>query len=204
MEWPAAEPRERSKALAFTALFRAWGADYQEGDACLQAIDMGLSCRNARGGLDELRQLNRPAVLLLNDKQGRKFHATLTLLDDRVAIFNIANETRAVAIDVLAEQWSGQYTLLWRTPPVTQQKIQLGDRGPDVEWLRIQLAQINGTLAEPVEDPVFDETLLRQVKQFQFAQGLPPTGTVGPQTLMRLSGAVDTTAPRLVREQRGK
>jgi general secretion pathway protein A len=204
LEWPAGQPRENSKALAYTALFRTWGADYLEGDECLQANAMGLSCRTARGGLDELRQMNRPAVLLLNDKQGRKFYATLVLLDDKVAIFNVANETRAVAINALAEQWSGQYTLLWRMPPLAQQKIQSGDRGPDVEWLRNQLAQINGTVVETVEDPVFDETLLRQVKQFQLARGLPPTGMVGTQTLMRLSGAADTTAPRLVRELRGK
>jgi general secretion pathway protein A len=128
----------------------------------------------------------------------------LTLLDDRVAIFNVANETRAVAIGALAEQWSGQYTLLWRAPPVSQQRIRPGDRGPDVEWLRNQLAQINGKVAVPAADPVFDEAMLRQVKQFQLAQGLPPTGIVGIQTMMRLSGAVDVSAPKLVREQRGK
>jgi general secretion pathway protein A len=204
LEWPAAEPRSQSKALAYTALFRAWGADFREGDECLQAGDIGLSCRTARGGLDELRQLNRPAVLLLSDKQGQKFYATLSLLDDKVAIFNVANQTVAVAIGALAEQWSGQYTLLWRAPPVAQPKIQLGDHGPDVEWLRNRLAQINGKAADATEDPVFDEAMLRQVKQFQLAQGLPPTGTVGTQTLMRLSGAADSTAPKLVREQRGK
>jgi general secretion pathway protein A len=204
LEWPAALPRSQSRTMAYSALFRLWGADYQEGDECLQANAIGLSCRTARGGLDELRQLNRPAVLQLSDKQGQKFHATLTLLDDRVAIFNVANETRAVAIGALAEQWSGQYTLLWRAPPLAQQKIQLGDHGPDVEWLRNQLAQVNGKVLEPTEDPVFDEALMRQVKQFQLAQGLPPTGTVGIQTMMRLSGVADTTAPKLVREQRGK
>ena len=204
LEWPATEPRERSKTMAYTALFRAWGADYQEGDECLQAGDIGLSCRTARAGLDELRQLNRPAVLLLSDKQGQKFYAMLSLLDDKVAIFNVANQTVAVAIGALAEQWSGQYTMLWRTPPVAQPKIQLGDHGPDVEWLRNQLAQINGKVVEPADDPVFDEAMLRQVKQFQLAQGLPPTGLVASQTLMRLSAAADMTAPKLVREQRGK
>ena len=83
-------------------------------------------------------------------------------------------------------------------------KIRLGDHGPDVEWLRNQLAQINGKAAETTKDPVFDEAMLRQVKQFQLAQGLTPDGTVGPQTLMRLSGAADTTAPKLIREQREK
>ncbi len=204
LEWPATEPRSQSKTMAYSALFRSWGADYQEGDECLQANAIGLSCRTARGGLDELRQLNRPAVLQLSDKQGQKFYATLSLLDDKVAIFNVANQTVAVAIGALAEQWSGQYTLLWRAPPLAQQKIQLGDRGADVEWLRNQLAQIDGKTAEPAGDAVFDEALMRRVKQFQLAQGLPPTGTVGTQTLMRLSSAADATAPKLVREQRNK
>lgn len=202
--WPAAEPLARSVQMAYTALFRAWGADYEGGDACLQANAIGLSCRSARGGLDELRQLNRPAVLELRDKQGRKFYATLTLLDDRVAVFNVANETRAVAIGALAEQWAGQYTLLWRQPPVTAQQIRPGDRGPDVEWLRNQFAQISGKAAEPVADPVFDADMVRQVKQFQLAHDLPPIGIVGPQTMLRLSGVADKSAPKLVTGQGGK
>jgi general secretion pathway protein A len=204
LEWPATEPRSRSKTMAYAVLFRAWGADFQGGDACLQAQALGLSCRTARGGLDELRQLNRPAVLPLRDKQGKEFYATLTLLDDRTATFNVANETRTVAIGTLAEQWSGQYTLLWRMPPVAQQKIKPGDHGPSVEWLRSQLAQINGTAAETTSNPVFDERMMSQVKQFQLVQGITPTGTVGTQTMMRLSGAADLTAPSLARAQRGK
>ena len=174
LEWPAAEPRERSKALAYTALFRAWGADYREGDECLQAGDIGLSCRTSRGGLDELRQLNRPAVLQLSDKQGQKFYATLTLLDDRVAIFNVANETRAVAIGALAEQWSGQYTLLWRAPPVAQQRIRPGDRGPDVEWLRNQLAQLSGKAAEPVQTRCSMKPCCGRSNNFNSLRDCPP------------------------------
>ena len=51
------------------------------------------------------------------------------------------------------------------------------------------------------QEPVFDEAMVRQVKQFQLAQGLIPDGTVGAQTMMRLSGAADMTAPKLIREQ---
>src|SRR6185436_13684032 len=61
LEWPADQPRERSEQLAYAALFRAWGANYEGEDACNQAEGLGLRCRSARGGLDELRQLNRPA-----------------------------------------------------------------------------------------------------------------------------------------------
>jgi len=204
LEWPAAQPRSLSRATAFTALFRAWGADYQGGDECLQAKTMGLRCRSERGGLEELRQVNRPAVLLMNDNQGQEFYATLIRLDEHSATFTVGTETRTVALGALAEQWSGHYTLLWRMPPVARRKIRLGDNGPDVEWVSNQLAQLHGKTSETTQDPVFDEAMMLQVKQFQLAQGLAPDGTVGSQTMMRLSSAADMSAPKLFLEQKGK
>lgn len=200
LEWPETEPVARSEARAYAALFRAWGANYQGQDQCLQAEAMGLRCRTGRGGLDELRQLNRPAVLFMQDGLGQAFYATLTRLDDQSATFTIGTENRVVALGALAEQWSGDFALLWRVPSVASRKIQPGERGPDVAWLRHQLAQIYGTAAEPGQDPVFDEAMVRQVKQFQLMQGLAPDGTVGAQTMMRLSAAADMTAPKLLRE----
>lgn len=206
LEWPSAEPLARSKVLAYAALFRAWGADYQGEDACRQAEGMGLRCRTTRGGLDELRQLNRPAVLHMRDNQGQEFYATLTRLDNKSATFTIGTATRTVALGGLAAQWSGHYTMLWRLPPVARKNLRPGERGPDVEWLSKQLAQVNGRAADTAADPVFDEAMVSQVKQFQLVQGLTPDGAVGSQTLMRLSGAADRAAPKLSREQveRGK
>jgi general secretion pathway protein A len=201
LEWPAAEPRERSKEMAYAALFRAWGGDYQGEDACRQAEGMGLRCRTARGGLDELRQLNRPAVLHMRDNQGQEFYATLTRLDGKSATFTIGTATGTVALGGLAAQWSGRYTLLWRMPPVARKNIRPGERGPDVEWLGKQLAQVHGKAAETSGDAVFDEAMVSQVKQFQLIQGLTPDGAVGSQTLIRLSSAADRTAPKLSREQ---
>lgn len=209
LEWPATYPISRSQEIAYAALFRAWGADYWGadsggGDECRQAEAIGLRCLTARGGLDELRQLNLPAVLLMQDKQGKKFNATLTKLDDQSATFAVGDETKKVSLGAIAEQWSGHYTLLWRMPPVTNKQIRPGDRGPDVEWLGKQLALLHGKTAETTKDQVFDEAMVRQVKQFQLAQGLIPVGTVGPQTMMRLSGAADKTVPKLHREQKEK
>ena len=201
LKWPANEPRSRSKAMAYAALFRAWGADYQGADACQQAAGLGLRCRSARGGLDELRQFNRPAVLHMRDEQGQEFYATLTALADKTATFAIGTAARTVALGALAAQWSGHFTLLWRMPPIAGEKMRLGERGPAVEWLSKQLAQAQGRVAEAARDPVFDDALVRQVKQFQLAQGLIPDGAVGRQTLMRLSGVADQAAPKLFHEQ---
>jgi general secretion pathway protein A len=200
LAWPADEPSTRSKELAYAALFRAWGADYQGADPCLQAEKLGLRCRAGRGGLDELRSSNRPAVLSMRDQQGNEFFATLTALGPATATFAIGTRSATVAIAALASQWSGYYSLLWRVPPVTQGVIRPGDRGPDVEWLSRQLAQLQGRAVETRGDWIFDEPLVRQLKEFQLSQGLIPDGNAGPQTLVRLVGLADQAAPKLVGE----
>jgi general secretion pathway protein A len=197
LQWPANQPLADSQALAYTALFRAWGADYQGGDACKQAESLGLGCRSARGGLDELRELNRPAVLLLHDAQGREFSALLDALDDHSAGFIIGGQSRTVPIAALAAQWSGKYTLLWRMPKEARDSIHLGEHGQAVAWLARQLAMAQGRPAETGKDPLFDQALLQKVKRFQLGAGLVPDGIVGPRTLIRLAGVADKTAPRL-------
>src|SRR3990172_4056386 len=203
LDWPQDEPTSSSKSIAYAALFRAWGADYRGGDACKQAEGLVLRCRMARGGLDDLRQFNRPAVLQMRDAAGqnrdRSFFATLTGLDYRSASFAIGAGGTTVALGALAAQWSGHYTLLWRTLPEAPKTVRPGERGPAVQWLARQLAQVQGGTAEA--DPVFDDAMARHLKQFQFDQGLVPDATLGPQTLMRLSVAADKAAPKLVREQ---
>jgi len=202
--WPEAELRSGGKEAAYAALFRAWGADFQGGEPCRQAEGLGLRCRSARGGLDELRRVNRPAVLLMRDGHGREFHAALTGLKDDAATFALGAETRTAALGVLAAQWSGHYTLLWRMPPEAHEDMRAGERGPAVEWLIRQIAGAQGRTAEPGKNPLFDEVLVRQVKQFQLDQGLIPDGAVGPQTLIRLAGIADRSAPKLMPEHGGK
>lgn len=204
VSWPADVPRARSRAFANAELFRAWGAEYGGGDACRQAESLGLRCRTARGGLDELRELNRPALIHLADAQGQEFLATLIRLDDKTATLAVAGESRRVALGALAAQWSGQYTALWRMPPQAQESIHLGQKGAAVAWLREQLAQGKTGDAQTAGEPVFDESLRRRLKEFQLAQGLIPDGIVGPQTLMRLSRVSDAAAPKLVHERGGK
>ncbi|HKQ22978.1 MAG TPA: AAA family ATPase [Burkholderiales bacterium] len=197
VEWPADQPRARSEELAYAALFRAWGAVYEGVDACKQGEPLGLRCRSARGGLDELRQLNRPAALVMRDEHGRNFHAALIALDDKSATFVVGSETRTVALGALATQWAGQYMLLWRMPPDAHENIRLGERGPAVQWLIKQLAQAHGQVADTGKAPLFDDAVERQVKQFQLAQGLIPDGLVGLQTLIRLAAVGDRLAPEL-------
>ena len=202
LAWPANFPHSRSDELAYAALFKAWGANYQGrvdkfGDECRQATTYGLRCLTERGGLDELRQLNLPAVLQMQDPQGNRFNATLTGLDDNSATFALGDESKKISLATFAAQWSGHYTLLWRAPPLVHKKLRPGDRGTDVAWLGKQLAQLDGKGASTGSYDLYDDAMMLQVKQFQLAQGLIPDGTVGPNTLLHLSAAADMTAPKL-------
>src|SRR5476649_24767 len=44
-----------------------WGQSLPDGDACTAAAKLNLRCLQSKGGIDDLRQLDRPAVLLLHD-----------------------------------------------------------------------------------------------------------------------------------------
>ena len=203
LDWPGDGQQARSQELAYAALFRAWDLDYQGGDACREAARLGLRCRVARGGLDELRRMNRPAVLALRNSRGQEFSAALMGLEDTSATLAMGTETRKVSLDALADQWSGQYSLLWRMPAEAGETIRQGERGPAVAWLGRQLAQAQGRAVDANMDPVFDDALVRHVKQFQLSEGLIPDGAVGPQTLMRLSAIADKAAPKLVQQAGG-
>lgn len=204
LEWSADLPLSRSKPMAYAALFQAWGGQYREGEACQEAAELGLRCRIARAGLEELRQLNRPAVLSVRDHLGNEFYATLIALSDQTATFIIGSETRTIALDELAERWSGHYTMLWRIPPAEIKNLRLGDSGAGARWLDQQLALAQGKTSENRDNAVFDTEMKRRLKAFQLAQGLVPDGTIGQQTLIRLSSVADQDAPRLLAGQEGK
>lgn len=204
LEWPAAYPLANNQKMAYNQLFKTWGANYQSGDECRQAEAASLRCFATRGWLEELRQLNLPAVLQMKNKQGRLFDATLIKLDDRTATFAIGDENKTVALSALAQQWSGHYTLLWRMPPLTSEKLRLGDYGPDVGWVAGQLAQLEGKPAGDSSERLFDEALEHRVKQFQIARGLAPDGRVGAMTMMHLVSMTDSAAPKLIQTQGAK
>ena len=196
LAWPAGLPIEDSKAQAMTALYAAWGASYAPDKSCRPGDEM--RCRSTKGSLDELRRMNRPAVLYLTDANGTEWAVTLLGLQANTATLSVGGELENVALTALAGQWAGRYTLLWRAPRLPIEQVRHGDQGPAVDWIAGQLAQALGTPAPAAA--VFDDAMTQQVRQFQLAGGLVPDGQVGTQTLVRLSAVGDVHAPILQRQ----
>lgn len=204
LELPTEEAYSHSKEIAYAALFQAWGAPYSEsGQACTQAKTQGLHCWAMRGGLEELRQLNMPAVLEMLDGHDRKYYVTLIKLEAESATFDLGTKVYDVSLGALALQWTGNYTLLTRLPENVKEKIETGERGATVEWMSKQLAITQGREVES-KLAVFDDRLKRQIKQFQLSQGLVPDGAAGPRTMLRLSAVTNQSAPRLSTQKQGK
>jgi general secretion pathway protein A len=164
---------------------------------CEQAIEKGLQCVNDKGSLNDLRQMNKPAVLTLVDEKDNKYYATLLSLKDDMATFAIGDETRTVDIREIYTRWVADYTLLWKAPHQYKKKLDPGSRGPLVTWLDQQLSVVQGRTARPKDNQVFDNMMIKEIREFQMAAGIVPDGIVGARTLICLANAAGIGGPTL-------
>jgi general secretion pathway protein A len=204
LERPA-EPGAHMSDIAYRALFGMWHIPYSTEDGstiCEQAREQGLQCAQGRGSINDLRQINKPAVLKLLDPRGDEYYVALISLHEDDAGLLINNQTKTIPIGELAKWWSGEYLLLWKTPPDYKDQLKPGEHGSFVAWVDRHLAQAQGRPAHVGGTLVYNEEMVRQVKEFQRIAGLTPDGIVGPWTTMRLS-AIGSSRPALDGRQGG-
>jgi general secretion pathway protein A len=204
LAWPEGLPMNQSEEMAFHALLTQWGiVDKQNSDnPCAIAQSRGLKCLHAHESLNSLIQLNRPAVLKIFDDQDREFFVTLTKIQNQTAHFVIGKETKRVDVKDIALQWRGDYIILWRMPPVYKSFIKHGTKGPQVKWLDERLANVLGKQNLVSKDAVFDDELLKRVKEFQLSRGLIPDGVVGTKTIIHLNLTSKNGDPVLSEKQK--
>ena len=202
---PADGTRAGTKDSAYQALFSQWGILVNPQDRrtpCEQALEKGLQCLSEKGGLDDLRRLNKPAVLTLGDGKGEEYFAALLSMQDHTATFAIGHETRKVDIKEIASWWFGEYTLFWKAPSDYKEKLDQGSRGPLVTWIDRQLSIVQRRAANPDQKRRYDETMKKEIRAFQMTAGLVPDGIVGPRTIICLANATDTRGPTLIDKKR--
>jgi len=176
-----------------------WGEHLPAGDACQAASRAGLRCLQSRGGVAELRVLDRPAMLILRGKDGAGEQlALLSGVQGESASVQVDGKPVSMTVAELAQRGDGDFVTFWRAPRNWRDEVPLGARGPDVDWLAARLAQLHGMPAPSANMPL-DTDLQRLLREFQLSQNLKADGLAGPKTFMRLMQLGDNTEPRLSR-----
>ncbi|HEY0586224.1 MAG TPA: AAA family ATPase, partial [Pseudoduganella sp.] len=182
----AAAPTWLTMDAALGQLAAKWDVALSEGEGCAEALKRNLRCMQTKGGLEEIRKLDRPVIIKLRDGESLPRNVLLTALDDKSATLVGARGSEKVALDALEERFDGTFTTFWRAPRSWREEVGEGDKGPDVDWLARRLAQMNGVKKPRENQPLTGETL-RYLREFQLAQGLKDDGVAGPRTFIRLS-----------------
>ncbi|MGL4269564.1 MAG: AAA family ATPase, partial [Plesiomonas sp.] len=183
-----------SSQQALDVLFRVWGYQLPVGRAdCSAAVTLGLRCYQGTAGLPRLATLNHPAVLSLREQQ-QEYAAVLYRLSSQSAELLVGDSRWRVSRAWLEAHWNGEFTLLWRPPePSVQRIVRRGDQGALVQWLDQRLraaAAPNSNVASaatPAAATRFDAGLEQRVRSFQQQQGLPADAMAGPLTLIALT-----------------
>lgn len=174
---------------ALTALFAQWHKDYralQGNTGCERALAAALRCFYATGTWNNLRELNRPAVVELLAPDGQRRLALVKTVTPERVVLNVGGQAREFPLAAVERYWYGKFLTLWRAPPTGETPLRVGVQGPAIVWLRNALAKAG---AAPVADPEnvsFDVELEKQVKAFQRRHHLDADGVVGRNTLILL------------------
>jgi general secretion pathway protein A len=185
---------------AFRALLSLWHAEYEPGkvDGCTQALTQGLRCLMQRGSFAQLRLLNRPAILMLNDDSGAAYQVVLRELHDDTARLLIGTQTATVGVAELSRYWFGDFVLVWKPATRDVRDLSQGMHGSLVRRLREQLGRWRGGDANPTNSDAFDGDLMQLVEQFQRANRLTVDGVAGIETQVALDAALaGPDSPRL-------
>ncbi len=192
------QPEARQQSEAWGWLYRLWGIRVADGEnGCALALVHGLDCLRGEGGLEQLRRLNRPAVVRVYDAQGEPRWLVLERLQGRQVTLAAGGARTVVDIDKLEGYDIREFVLLWRPPVHTRGTLAAGDSGAGVAWLAKRLAATGGSTPEAAADPVYDERLTAVVRRFQKASGIADDGVAGPETLILLDADPAPGTPTL-------
>jgi general secretion pathway protein A len=184
-------------AAALRQLAGLWGLTLTDGEPCAAAARANLRCLQTKGSLDEVRLLDRPVMLKLNDDPVAPNYVLLTALDEHHAtITEPGGKSQKLSVEALAARYDGEFTTYWRAPRAWRDEVRGGDRGPDVDWLAKRLSQIY-EMDKPQENQPLDAPLRKRLTEFQSAQNLKADGVAGPKTFIRLYQLGGVQEPRL-------
>ena len=193
---PVAPLTHATEEAALHALSALWGVALPAGATCDDALKLNLRCHQGKGGLYELRLLDRPAVLTLRDG-AQVSYALVTGMDDTSIRLTVDGKEQTLDIGALATRSDGSFVTFWTMPRYYRDQVSAGEQGADVDWIASRLAKINGLPPPPADRPLGAPTL-ELLRAFQTRQHLKADGVAGPRTYMRLNQLTGVAEPRLL------
>jgi len=181
---------------ALRDLAALWGVTLPEGDVCQAGLKANLRCHQGKGGLYDLRQLDRPAVLTLRDGANVSY-AMMTAMDEDTVTLTFGGRRQKLSVATLALRFDGAFTTWWKMPRHFRDQLGGGEQGADVDWLAATLARLAGVAAPAAGTPL-GATTQELLRNFQIQQNMKADGVAGPRTYMRLNQLSGVAEPRLL------
>jgi general secretion pathway protein A len=174
----AAWPEEAAAWRDLAGHWRLSLADTAELAPCDQALATGLVCYRNGNGLSVLRQVARPALLVLRTEGADPVFAKLLGVGATGATLAVGDQRWRLSLPALARVWRGEFFTFWRAPPGWRPGPDALDAPATQTWLQQRLAAAGV--------PADLGSVREQVRTFQIANGLAADGLAGPMTLMLL------------------
>ncbi len=175
----------RNESRAHQSLLAYLGAD--SSTSCAAAGEGGYACETTRMTTwNELRELNRPAVLTLVTADRKLAYVVVVGLGEENALVLRDGVEITVPWSRIAELWNDELMYIWFRPAGFDTPLTNGQRGPAVNWLADQFAKLDRQ-ESPLARNIYNDKLKKRVELFQESQGIKPDGIVGAQTLRRLN-----------------
>jgi general secretion pathway protein A len=193
---------EGADLMAWTQLLARWqvsSRDIGVADAarCQPHVFAGFDCLRGNATLDQLLRFDRPLLLEL-EYHGQRGLALLRGVAGDTVRLDFAGVGYRLSRDELARLWGGGFAVTWRLPADIPVPLRQGDAGHGIQWLKQQLARLDGNTEAGLGPAFFDAALEERIRKLQAAYGLTADGIVGQETLFALS-SLAPEGPRLAR-----
>jgi len=180
-------------------IMKLWNLKYspfKDGNACGFSSSYGLLCETQQGNWQNLRDLNRPAILKFSAGLQGEFWGALTSIRGSTASLVFGEKKVEVSLSELSTIWTGEFNILWQSPDGYQKTLTIGDRGVAVVWLATQLKQLVSD--EIIITSFFDQRLLDALVKYQKSKYLKGDGIAGMRTILNINSDVLDGIPRLL------
>lgn len=161
-------------------------------NVCRVLARNSLDCYKGEASWEELREINRPAILTLDFEDGSRQHVLLRGMRGDTVTLDTASGPLQLTQTMLDPLWNGEFLLLWNKP-IPDKEISRETSGDSIIWLRQQLALADGKTLTGALPTNFGPELRAQLARFQAARGIAEDGVAGPRTLLLLGNLTPKT-----------